>query len=122
MYLTDIRGFTAEDTIAIYPARLRGFSMEDPACLLGGGDEILLRGKKHESSARETFPLCRITIHGMGMQGDKGLSLHFARFCRLYDITPRFISMSDMGIAFFVPQGEKDKVLDALCAYFPMWM
>ena len=121
MYLTDIRGFTAESNIAIYPARLRSFSMQDPACILCGGDGILLRGRKHLPSERDPCPLCRITIHGMGLLGDKGLTLHFARFCRLYDIVPMFVSMSDMGIAFFVVEEEKERVLDALSAYFPMW-
>ena len=121
MYLTDIRGFTAESNIALSPARLRNFATQDPACIFLCDGEILFRGQKCVLPQSEPSPLCRITIHGMGMLGDKGLSLHFARFCRLYNIVPRFISMSDMGIAFFVPEGEQEKVLDALCAYFPMW-
>ena len=82
MYLTDIRGFTAE----------------------------------------EYSPMCKITIHGMGIQGDKGLTLHFAKFCRIYHINPRFISVSDMGIAFFILSEEKEQVLESLCEYFPIWV
>lgn len=122
MYLTDIRGFTAESDIALYPARLRNFAMQDPACVFLCDSGILFRGQKCHAPPEGQIRLCRITIHGMGMLGDKGLTPHFARFCRLYDIVPRFLSLSDMGIAFFVPEEEKQRVLDALCAYFPMWM
>ncbi len=121
MYLTDIRGFTAESNIALYPARLQSFRMQEPACVFLGEGNILFRGVKCHVPPEEEKSLCRITVHGMGMLGDKGLTLHFARFCRLYDIVPRYLSLSDMGIAFFVPEAEKEKVLDALCAYFPIW-
>ena len=121
MYLTDIRGLTAESNIAVYPARLRVFSMEDPACALFCGGDVLYRGIRHAVLPAGQVPLCRITIHGMGMLGDQGLSFHVARFCRIYDIKPHFLAMSDMGFSFFVPEAYKEKTLDALCAYFPMW-
>lgn len=121
MYLTDIRGFTAESNIALSPARLRGFSMQEPSCIFLCDGGTLFRGQKYDSPPEMQIPLCRITIHGMGILGDKGLTVHFARFCRLYNIAPRYLSLSDMGIAFFVAENEREKVLDALCAYFPMW-
>ena len=105
MYLTDIRGFTAEDYFICNIADC-DISMCD------GGSPILCSKAK---------PMCKITIHGMGMRGDKGFSLHFARFCIDQKIEPQFISLSDMGIAFFIEAQEKDGVLDALCECFPMW-
>ncbi len=105
MYLTDIRGFTAEDYYTT--------SLDDCSFWLADGDVPFCAAKAER--------LCKITIHGMGMRGDKGLSLHFAAFCREFHIEPRFISVSDMGIAFFVEPSLRDAVLDALCEYFPMW-
>ena len=122
MYLTDIRGFSA-DSVTLFPATLHGFAEREKAeCLFCTGGDILFRGQKCHDPPPFGVTYCRITIHGMGMRGDKGLTPHFARFCRLYDITPLFLSLSDMGLAFFVPEAEKERVLDALCAYFPMWV
>lgn len=106
MYLTDIRGFTAED---YYIAPLNECSF-----LLADGDMPMFAAK--------AAPMCKITIHGMGIRGSKGLSLHFANFCRDFAVEPRFTSVSDMGIAFFVEPQQKETVLDALCEYFPMWV
>jgi len=106
MYLTDIRGFTAEDYY-ITPLCECSFMLADgdvPMCAI------------------KAAPMCKITIHGMGMRGDKGLSLYFAKFCREREIEPRFVSVSDMGISFFVDAKQKDEVLDALCEAFPMWV
>ena len=105
MYLTDIRGFTAEDYIV---------------CNADNFDISLCDGGKPMFAAAAT-PLAKITVHGMGVRGDKGLSLHFARFCLECGIEPRFISLSDMGISFFVPKEQKEFVLDSLCDFFPMW-
>ncbi len=105
MYLTDIRGFTAQEYY-ICPAS----AIET---LLAYGDTPIFAAKAKQ--------MCKITIHGMGMLGDKGLSLHFARFCNNYQIEPRFLRLSDMGISFFVESCKKDAVLDALCEYFPLW-
>ena len=105
MYLTDIRGFTAEEYFV--------FSKNDCDFLLSdGGVPIFFK---------KATPLCKFTIHGMGMQGDKGLSLAFAEFCRKFDIEARFISVSDMGIAFFADTARKKEILDALYGYFPIW-
>lgn len=121
MYLTDIRGFSA-DSVTLFPARLGSFTeREKAACLFSCGGDTIFRGQKCHDPPPFGSVYCRITIHGMGMRGDKGLTPHFARFCRLYDISPLFLSLSDMGIAFFVPEEEKERVLDALCAYFPIW-
>lgn len=121
MYLTDIRGFTAEDDIFLYPVRKDAFADREGLAGLSLSDGgVLFRGQ-HGAFPDLFRPFCRITIHGMGFRGDRGLSLHFARFCRLYEVEPRFLSMSDMGIAFFVPAESCAYVLDALCAYFPMW-
>lgn len=105
MYLTDIRGFTAEDYFI---------------CSINDCD-ILLCDKGQPMLSAKAVPMCKITIHGMGIRGSKGFSLHFARFCRDYGVEPRFISVSDMGLAFFTGAGEKVRVLDALCERFPMW-
>lgn len=121
MYLTDIRGFSADD-ITLFPARLRGFAEREKAeCLFSCGGDTLFRGQKCRQPPPFGMTYCRITVHAMGVRGDKGLTPHFARFCRLYDIAPLFLSLSDMGIAFFVPLSEKERTLDALTAYFPMW-
>lgn len=106
MYLTDIRGFSAEDNITVCPLCDFNFTRADCAHPLGAA-----KGK----------PMCKITLHGMGFLGKKGLTLHFARFCRLYRIEPQFLSLSDMGISFFTAEAERERVLDALCEYFPMW-
>lgn len=106
MYLTDIRGFTAED---YYICSLYDLDM-------------MLADKDAPFFAAKADIMCKITIHGMGVRGDKGLTHHFAGFCRTYDIEPRFISVSDMGISFFIPSDEREHVLDALCEYFPMWV
>ena len=105
MYLTDIRGFTAEEYYIS--------AVNDCAFWLADKDVPFCAVKAER--------LCKITIHAMGIRGDKGLSLHFARFCLKFHIEPRFISVSDMGIAFFVSPQLRDAVLDALCEYFPMW-
>lgn len=105
MYLTDIRGFTAEDYFI---------------CDIGECDFLLCDGGVPMLSAKAKR-MCKITIHGMGIRGSKGFSLHFARFCRDYGVEPRFISVSDMGLAFFTDESEKSYVLDALCERFPMW-
>lgn len=119
MYLTDIRGFSAEDNISVFPTRIKRFSPKTaPSYLSLAGGDTLFRAQKSESAPE---PLCKITLHGMGISGSKGITMHFARFCRLYDISPRFLSFSDMGISFFVRSEERDRVLDALEAYFPMW-
>lgn len=121
MYLTDIRGFSA-DSVTLFPSRLAAFREGEKAeCLFSCGGDTIFRGQKCSAPPPFGVTYCRITIHGMGIRGDKGLTPHFARFCRLYDITPLFLSLSDMGIAFCVPAEEKDRVLDALTAYFPMW-
>ncbi len=120
MYLTDIRGFSADENISVFPAKLRGFSPKsEPLALWLTDSGTLFRAQKQEDPKTET--LCRITVHGMGILGDKGITTHFARFCCLYDISPRFLSISDMGIAFFIPPSERERVFDALEAYFPMW-
>ena len=106
MYLTDIRGFTAEDYY-ICP-------IHDIEIMLAEGDVPFCASKG--------IAMCKITIHGMGIRGDKGLSMHFASFCRDYNVEPRFISVSDMGISFFILPDEHDRVLDALCEYFPRWV
>ena len=105
MYLTDIRGFTAEDY---------------HICSLNELDMMLADNDVPFFAAKADL-MCKITIHGMGMRGDKGLVLYFARFCKAYSIDPRFISVSDMGISFFIPALQRDLILDALCEYFPMW-
>ncbi len=106
MYLTDIRGFTAED--------YHIFSLNDCSILIADKDVPIIAAKG--------IPMCKITIHGMGMRGDKGISLYFARFCEDFGIEPRFVAISDMGIAFFTDSLQKDAVLDALSEYFPMWV
>ena len=119
MYLTDIRGFSAEDDISFFPARLHGFSPKsEPTSLLLASGDTLFRAQKCPSAKD---PLCRITVHGMGMLGNKGITTHFARFCVLYDVCPLYLSLSDMGISFFVLKEERTRILDALEAYFPMW-
>ena len=105
MYLTDIRGFSAED----YYILNKDF---DTALALGGSPIF----------SAKADALCKITIHGMGIRGDKGLSLHFAKFCVDYLVNPSFISICDMGISFFILPHEKSRVLDALCEYFPIWV
>ncbi len=105
MYLTEIRGFTAEDYFV---------------CSIDECDFSMCNKGLPILSARAK-PMCKIIIHAMGIRGDNGLSLHFARFCRDYEIEPRFISVSDMGISFFVEPSEKARVLDALCDKFPIW-
>lgn len=116
MYLTDIRGFTAEDNIAIFPTRECNIRNDEKLLLKAYGDTLL-------SACRSSYPcaVCKITIHGMGMLGDHGIPLHFASFCRIYNIEPRYLSMSDMGISFFVPSTDRERVLNALCEFFPMW-
>ena len=120
MYLTDIRGFSAESDISVFPTRLRRFlPKSEPLALSLASGDTLFRAQKQSGTQSE--PLCRITLHGMGISGNKGITTHFARFCRLYDVSPRFLSVSDMGIAFFIREEERERVLDALEAYFPMW-
>ena len=99
MYLTDIRGFTAEDYIICDADRF-------DVSLCDGGRPMF---------AASAYVMSKITVHGMGVRGDKGLSLYFARFCIDFGIEPRFISFSDMGVSFFVPKEQKEFVLDALC-------
>ena len=106
MYLTDIRGFTAEEYY-ITP-------LHECAFLLADGDKTMCAAKAN--------PMCKITVHGMGVRGNKGFSLHFAKFCREYGVEPQFVSVSDMGISFFIEPRFKDEVLDALCEAFPMWV
>lgn len=119
MYLTDIRGFSAEDDISLFPARFRGFSPKsEPLSLSLAGGDTLFRAQKCQSGKTS---LCRITIHGMGMLGGKGITTYFARFCILYNVCPLYLSLSDMGISFFVLSEERTRILDALEAYFPMW-
>ncbi len=121
MYLTDIRGFSA-DSVTLFPARLAAFTEREKAeCLFSCGGDTLFRGQKCHAPPPFGVTYCRITIHAMGIRGEKGLTPYFARFCRLYDVTPLFLSLSDMGISFCVPEEEKERVLDALCAYFPLW-
>ena len=105
MYLTEIRGFTAEDYYIL--------PFGDYSFMLADGDVPICAAKTH--------PMYKITICAMGIRGEKGLSLEFAKFCSKFQIEPRFVSTSDMGISFFVEGAEKDTVLDALCEYFPMW-
>lgn len=105
MYLTDIRGFTAEDYY-ITPLNECAFLLADSAVPM---------------CAAKAKAMCKITIHAMGVRGDKGFSLHFARFCREYGVEPQFISISDMGISFFIEPQYKEAVLNALCEAFPMW-
>ena len=112
MYLTDIRGFSA-DSVTLFPARLAAFTEREKA--------KCLRGQECKAPPPFGVTYCRITIHAMGVRGEKGLTPYFAHFCRLYDVTPLFLSLSDMGISFCVPEGERERVLDALTAYFPMW-
>ena len=118
MYQTEIRGFTAEDDIFLYPVRAEKLTdRAGLAALLKADGDMLLRGQRGRA-----FPLlCRITVHAMGARGARGIPLAFAKFCRLYQVEPRFLSLSDMGISFFVPKEEKERVLDALCAFFPLW-
>lgn len=120
MYLTDIRGFSSDENISVFPARLCGFSPKVPPLALwlaNGG--TLFRAQNQDVPKQDT--LCRITIHGMGILGEKGITTHFARFCCLYNVSPHYVSLSDMGIAFFVPAAERERIFDALEAYFPMW-
>ena len=116
MYLTDIRGFTAEDNVAVYPTK---------QTRLRGGEKLLQKadGDTLFCAHRSNYPTpqSKITIHGMGILGDSGIILHFAAFCRIYNIEPKHLSISDMGISFFVPTSIKEKVLSALCDFFPMW-
>ncbi len=105
MYLTDIRGFTAEEYFVL--------SLDEcDFSLCDGGIPII---------AAKAKAMCKFTIHGMGFRGDKGLSLYFAKFCRDFDIEPRFISLCDMGLSFFAEAEEKKRILDALCEEFPIW-
>lgn len=105
MYLTDIRGFTAEEYFVL--------SLDEcDFSLCDSGVPIL---------AAKAKTTCKFTIHGMGMRGDKGLSLYFARFCERFDVEPHFISLSDMGLSFFADVKEKQRILDALCEEFPIW-
>lgn len=105
MYLTEIRGFTAEDYYIL--------PFGDYSFMLADGDIPICAAKAR--------PMCKITICAVGVRGEKGLSLQFAKFCKEYHIEPRFVSVSDMGISFFVESTEKETLLTALCEYFPMW-
>ena len=105
MYLTDIRGFTAEEYFVLSLDEC-DFSL----CLHGV-----------PIAAAKANQLCKFTIHGMGIRGDKGFSLYFARFCRDFEIEPRFISLCDMGLSFFENARHKERILNALCEAFPIW-
>ena len=111
MYLTDIRGFTAEEGVRLY--RFDKADTEAAAKRLAGGAP--------GAPGAPPSPLCKFTIHGMGLCGDRGLTLHFARFCTKYGISPLFIALSDMALSFFADAAQRDFILDALCAYFPIW-
>lgn len=134
MYLTDIRGFTAEDGVRLY--RFEKADTESIASFLAderirpalftlcGGDLVVgVRGEEAEAAdaARKTPRLCKYTIHGMGLCGDKGLTLHFARFCTKYGVSPRFVSLSDMALTFFAEAEARERILDGLAEYFPIW-
>ena len=116
MYLTDIRGFTAEDNIAVYPTKLSSVHGGEKLLQKADGDILFCAHRSNYPT-----PLSKITIHGMGILGDEGIMPHFATFCRIYNIEPKHLSISDMGISFFVPTSAKEKVLSALCDFFPMW-
>lgn len=119
MYLTDIRGFTAEEGVRLYrfdkadtEAAAKRLAVSDrlPALFTLCGDDLVVAAAD-----------CKFTIHGMGLCGDRGLTLHFARFCTKYGISPLFIALSDMALSFFADAAQRDFILDALCAYFPIW-
>ena len=128
MYLTDIRGFTAEEGVRLYrfdkadakaaAARL-AVAEKTPALFTLCGDDLIV-GTEADAGAPPS-PLCKFTIHGMGFCGDRGLTLYFARFCAKYDISPLFVTLSDMALAFFADAARREFILDALAAYFPIW-
>lgn len=129
MYLTDIRGFSSKSDIYLYlftraemPVML-GRMLEANGRLeaLSLAGDCLIVGTACELEAERKRIFSKITIHGMGILGDKGISHHFAQFCRLYSVSPFLTAFSDMGISFFVPESERVRILDALCEYFPMW-
>ena len=132
MYLTDIRGFTAEEGVRLY--RFEKADTESVASFLAGerlrpalftlcGDDLVVgvRGTDQSGESREPPRLCKYTIHGMGLCGDKGLTLHFARFCTKYKVSPRFVSLSDMALTFFAEADARARILDGLAEYFPIW-
>ena len=127
MYLTDIRGFTAEEGISLYRfekadtekvADLLAERQLRPALFTLCRDDLLVGIREEES---EPSRLCKYTIHGMGLCGDKGLTRHFARFCTKYKVSPLFVSLSDMALSFFAEADARDRILDALAEYFPIW-
>lgn len=129
MYLTDIRGFTAEEGVRLYrfdkadteaAARRLAVSGRLPALFALCGDDLIV-GAADAAAGAPPSPLCKFTIHGMGLCGDRGLTLYFARFCAKYDIAPLFVTLSDMALSFFADAARRDFILDALCAYFPIW-
>lgn len=132
MYLTDIRGFTAEGGLCLY--RFEKADTQCVASFLAGeqlrpalftlcGDDLIVgvRGRDENGEASAPSRLCKYTIHGMGLCGDKGLTLHFARFCTKYKVSPRFVSLSDMALSFFAEADARERILDALAEYFPIW-
>lgn len=132
MYLTDIRGFTAEEGVRLYrfdkadtetAAKRIAVSDRLPALFTLCGDDLVVAAADCAPGApgAPPSPLCKFTIHGMGLCGDRGLTLHFARFCTKYGISPLFIALSDMALSFFADAAQRDFILNALCAYFPIW-
>lgn len=138
MYLTDIRGFTAEtdinlhqldranlETAATEAAKNDTFPSLFMLCdntLTVGTANAIAAGTDKSSAGTPSAALCKFTIHGMGLCGDRGLSLYFARFCTKFGIAPQFISLSDMALSFFADATQRDFILDALCVYFPIWV
>lgn len=129
MYLTDIRGFTAEEGVRLYrfdkadteaAAKRLAVSGRLPTLFTLCGDDLIV-GAADGAPGAPPSPLCKFTIHGMGLCGDKGLTLYFARFCTKYGISPLFVTLSDMALSFFAAAEMRDFILDALCAYFPIW-
>lgn len=137
MYLTDIRGFTAETDIDLH--RLDRANLQAaaeaakadraPALVMLCGNTLTVGTASADGAnaglppaSRPQAPLCKFTIHGMGLCGDRGLTLYFARFCTKFGISPQLVSLSDMALSFFAEAAQRDFILDALCAYFPIWV
>ena len=123
MYLTDIRGFTAEEGVRLYrfdkadtEAAAKRLAVSDrlPALFTLCGDDLVVAAADCApgTPGAAPSPLCKFSIHGL---------LHFARFCTKYGISPLFIALSDMALSFFADAAQRDFILDALCAYFPIW-
>ena len=122
MYLSDVRGFSVLPNIYIYTIpkeQLPSLPADTVFCTLCGGD-VCCGTREPTDALRPVDRLTKCSIYGMGFCGAKGLTPYFARFCTQSRLSPRFISVSDMGISFFLPEEETTGLFDNLEKFFPI--